>query len=282
MYRQSKGRADILFSLPLAVIQGLFWVSLITIFLLSFCRRGEHGEIVYELSFDNYARIFSDPIYLRIFLRSFLLAAGNATICFLFGFPVAYFIATRNTRVRLVLVSLMIIPFATNFLIRTYAWIFILRTGGLLESLLSSLSARSPNLLFTEQAVMIGLLYNYLPFMVLPLYGSLHRFDFALIDAAKDLGANRLQCFLNITLPLCRSGISAGLMLVFIPSLGEFVIPDLLGGAKNMMLGNLIKMQFFEARNWPFGAALTVMLTVVIFLIMGCFRLLSRRIEILN
>jgi spermidine/putrescine transport system permease protein len=203
------------------------------------------------------------------------MATVNTALCVLVGYPTAYFIARSGPTLKAVLLPLLILPLGTNFLIRAYAWIFILRTEGLLNSFMLSVGLQPLDLLFTRTSVITGLLYNYLPFMILPIYASLHRFDFALIAAAKDLGAAKFEAFKTITLPLSVPGLMAGILLVFVPSFGEFVVPDLLGGAKNIMLGNLIKMQFLEARNWPFGAAVTVVVTAIIFVVILMFRKLG-------
>jgi spermidine/putrescine transport system permease protein len=263
---------------PVIMIEGSFLLSLAAIFIYSFCQRGPSGEIVYEATLDNYVRLVTDASYLRIVFRSSLLAASNTIACLLLGYPVAYCVATTKAPKRNILLAMLILPFSTNFLIRSYAWILILRTEGFLNSALSFVHLSPLDLLFTQQSVFIGLLYNYLPFMILPIYAALHRFDNRLLDAAHDLGASSMRSFWTITLPLSRSGVVAGCLLVFIPSLGEFVVPDLLGGAKNMMIGNLIKMQFLESRDWPQGAALTMSFVALTLVGLLTYRRLSNKV----
>jgi spermidine/putrescine transport system permease protein len=204
-------------------------------------------------------------VYFGVGLRSFRLAAENTLLCLLLGYPLAYFIASQRPGVRHVLLVLVIIPFWTDFLIRTYAWMFILRAEGALNALLTGLGITDhpPELLFTEGAVTIGLAYGYLPYMVLPLYASIEKLDRSLVEAAQDLGANAFRTFREVILPVTWPGVVAGCVLVFIPSLGAFITPDLLGGARTPMIGNLIKTQFLTARDWPFGAAMSLA-------VMGC------------
>lgn len=245
----------------------LFWlvvffvVPLAIVFVYSFLTRGTYGQVVWRFNLGNYLRVF-DPLYLRIFLRSIYLALLTTLGSLLFGYPLGYFIARRSRRWRNVLLLLLIIPFWTNFLVRTYAWRVILSSDGPVNSLLLSLglTAEPLQLLFTDTAVLIGMVYSFLPEMVLPIYAAVERLDFALVEAAHDLYASDVQAFRRIILPLTMPGVLAGSILVFIPALGAFVTPDLLGGAKTVMLGNLIQQQFLTARDWPFGSALSFVL----------------------
>ena len=250
---------------PAAVWLTVFFLSpLCVVALYSFCERGMYGGVIYQLTFQNYARLF-DPVYLSVGLRSFRLAGETTLFSLLLGYPLAYFIATRRPGVRHILLVMVIIPFWTDFLIRTYAWMFILRTEGAMNGLLMGLGLvdRPTEWLFTEGAVTLGLVYGYLPYMVLPLYASIEKLDRALVEAAQDLGANALRTFREVILPITLPGVVAGCVLVFIPSMGAFVTPDLLGGARTPMIGNLIKTQFLTARDWPFGAAMSLA-------VMGC------------
>jgi len=239
----------------------LFGVPLLLVLAVSFASRGTYGGIEWALTFTNYTSI-ADPLYLRIFWRSLWLAVVTTVICLAMGFPLAYVIARAPRRWQGVLLFLVIIPFWTNFLVRTYAWMFILRTEGLLNQALLALGLiHEPlSILFTDWAVLIGLVYGYLPFMVLPLYAALERLDRSLIEAAWDLYAKPLQVFTKVVLPLSRPGVIAGCVLVFIPSLGAYVTPDLLGGARTMMVGNLIQHQYLVVRDWPFGSSLSFVL----------------------
>ena len=245
-----------------------FLVPLGIVLVYSFTQRGVYGGIEWAFSLENYARAL-DPLYVKILWRSLGMALFTTIFCLLCGYPFAYFIAFAPARLKNLLLILLIIPFWTNFLIRTYAWIVILQEEGLINSLLLSIGViRQPlNLLYTPMSVMLGMVYGYLPFMVLPLYSSLEKLQPALIEASMDLGANRLKTFLHVTLPLTAPGIAAGVVLVFIPTIGEFIIPDILGGAKTVLIGNLITNQFLTARDWPFGAAITFI--VVLFVLAG-------------
>jgi len=242
-----------------------FIIPLIIVLIYSFLERGTYGGITWEFTLRNYQRLAND-LYLNIFARSLGMAALTTLICLIIGYPLAFFIATVSPRWRNLLLFLVIIPFWTNFLVRTYAWMIILRSEGLINTVLQSLNLiQEPlNLLFTPFAVIVGLIYGYLPFMILPLYAILERFNFSLVEAAQDLGANDIKTFFRIILPLTSPGILAGSILVFIPALGAFITPDILGGAKTVMIGNLIQNQFLQARHWPFGSALSMGLMLLV------------------
>ncbi len=269
----------------------LFWlvifflIPLIVVLAISFGQRGTYGGVRWDLTLENYARFF-DPLYLRIFGRTLVIALTTTVICLLVGYPLAYFIATRPARWRNTLLLLLMIPFWTNFLIRTYAWLLLLRDQGFinafwtgpLHAVLAQLALAVPlpiwepflqatstplPLFGTDGAIIIGLVYGWLPDMVLPCYAAIERFDFSLVEAAQDLYANRLKSFLRVILPLTMSGIVAGSILVFIPSLGAYVTPDLLGGAKSILIGNVIYSQFMSARDYPFGSAISFVLMAV-------------------
>lgn len=231
----------------------------IILLVYSFCERDEVGGVIFNFSLDNYRRVF-DPVYLRIFLRSIWYAALTTFCCIVIGYPVAYYIGRAGEKLRNRLLLLVMVPFWTSFLIRTYAWITILKQEGLLNSLVQTLNLGiGPfNLLYTPTAVVIGLVYAYLPFMILPIYGSAEKLDNSLIEAAYDLGAGPLRAFSSVIVPLTLPGVAAGTLLVFVPAIGMFAITDLMGGAKVPMIGNVIQNQFLQARDWPFGAALGV------------------------
>ena len=206
--------------------------------------------------------------YLRIFLRSFLLAGTTTLLCLLIGFPTALFMALAPPKRRNLLVLLVTIPFWTNLLVRNYAWILLLRNNGLVDQALqgAGMTGAPLGLLYTPTAVLLGLVYTFLPFMVLPIYASLEKMDWRLVEAAFDLGADRWRALWRVVIPLSLPGIVAGCLLVFIPGLGAFVTPELLGGGKTLMIGNLIQSQFGAARNWPFGAALAMALLAMVLL----------------
>jgi len=243
----------------------VLWLTLFVVvpgailLVYSFCERDEVGGVIFTFTLRNYQRVF-DPVYLRIFARSVGYAAVTTGLCVLIGYPVAYYIARVEERLRNRLLLLVMVPFWTSFLIRTYAWITILKQEGLLNSFLevTRLDIGPLNLLYTPAAVIIGLIYAYLPFMILPIYGSAEKLDNSLIEAAYDLGAGPLRAFSSVIVPLTMPGIAAGTLLVFVPAIGMFAITDLMGGAKVPMIGNVIQNQFLQARDWPFGAALGV------------------------
>jgi spermidine/putrescine transport system permease protein len=236
-------------------------VPMILVGILSLMTRGPYGNVVYRLNFDNYTRLF-DPLYLRILMYSIGVGAATTLITLVIGYPLAYYIARVPARQRNVLLFLILVPFWTNFIIRIYAWIMILRTEGLLNSFLLNLGLiKVPlDILYTPTAVLIGMVYEFLPFMILPLYTSLEKIENAQLEAAADLGARPLASFLRITFPLSLPGITAGSILTFIPAMGMFVVPDLMGGAKTILIGNLVRNQFLTARDWPFGAASSMLL----------------------
>lgn len=242
-----------------------FVIPLIIVLIYSFLERGIYGGVTWEFTLKNYQRL-ADDLYLNIIWRSLGLASLTTLICLIIGYPVAFLIATISGRWRNLLLFLVIIPFWTNFLVRTYAWMVILRSEGVINTILQSLNLiQDPlNLLFTPFAVIVGLIYGYLPFMILPLYANIERLNFSLVEAAQDLGANHIKTFFRIILPLTLPGIMAGSVLVFIPALGAFITPDILGGAKTVMVGNLIQNQFLQARDWPFGSALSMGLMILV------------------
>ena len=220
-----------------------------------------------------------DPTYLQIILNSFWYSLVTTIVCILLSIPIAVWIATRSPAHRTALVFLVTIPFWTSLLIRTYAFVIILNDNGPVNGVLQSLHLiGSPiGMLYTPFATVIGLVYSFLPFMILPIYASAERFDFRLAEAAYDLGANRWTVLRRILLPAIRPGIIAGSLLVFIPALGSFLAPELLGGGKTSMIANVIAAQFGASRNWPFGAALSVLLLVITLLVLVGFAILARR-----
>jgi spermidine/putrescine transport system permease protein len=225
--------------------------------------RGAYGGVQRPFSIENYTRLW-DSLYGAIFWRSLWIAAISTAICLVLGFPLAMFIAASGEKKNLYL-SLVILPFWTSFLIRIYAWMFLLRDTGLINTALQALGIIHEPLpmLYNSGAVILGLVYGFLPFMVLPLYATLERLDPSLIEASADLGARPLTTLFRVTLPLCAPGIRAGAILVFVPCLGTYLVSDLLGGSKTILIGNLVQNQFTAARDWPFGAAASLALMVV-------------------
>jgi spermidine/putrescine transport system permease protein len=234
------------------------------VLVTSLLQPGDNELVRLQLSGESYLALF-DSLYFKIFARSFALAGACTLLCLLIGYPFAYAIARMPEHIKGFLLLLVIIPFWTSSLIRSYAIIAILKTNGLLNKALLWLGVidQPLHLMYTGTAVMIGLVYSLLPFMILPLYANIEKLDTRLLDAADDLGANKVQTFFRIILPLTLPGIMAGSMLVFLPAMSMFYIPDLLGGAKNLLIGNMIQNQFLAARNWPMGATVSIVLTVL-------------------
>lgn len=229
--------------------------------------RGAYGGVVLPWTAENYGRFF-DPLYAAILWRSLLMAAVATALCLLLSFPLALFISRARNHRGLYL-FLVILPFWTSFLVRIYAWLFLLRDTGLVNTALLGLGViREPlSLLYNNGAVLLGLVYGYLPFMILPLYATLERLDPALLEAAADLGARPLPALLRVVIPLAGPGIRAGSILVFIPCVGAFLTPDLMGGGKTVMIGNLVQNQFTTARDWPFGSAVSLALMAIVVLL---------------
>ena len=269
--------------LPLWIVVGIFMNGpLLVMAVVSLMESNVYGGVHFKFSLSGYRQILFDtnlfdeiefnPAYLIIIGRSFMLALVATFISLLIGFPAAYFISRQSNRVKNILIFLVTIPFWTNLLIRTFAWIIILGKGGVIESsfyffgLLDEDS--SLNFLYTNCAIVIGLVYSYLPLMVLPIYASMEKMDLRLLEAATDLYSNRIELIRKIILPLSMPGIIGGSILVFVPCLGAFIAPDLLGGGKKLLLGSLIQFQFSYARNWPFGAAMAMFLLALVILVL--------------
>jgi spermidine/putrescine transport system permease protein len=238
-------------------------IPTVIIVVYSLLTRGVYGGVERPFTFENYIRLF-DPLYAMIFARSFWIAGVATVLCIALGFPLALFIARSGARKNLYL-SLVILPFWTSFLIRTYAWMFLLRDTGLINTVLQALHViRQPlPMLYNDGAVILGLVYGFLPFAVLPLYATLERLDQNLLEAAADLGARPRDALFRVIIPLCAPGIRAGAILVFVPCLGTYLTSDLLGGSKTILIGNLVQNQFTASRDWPFGAAASVVLMLV-------------------
>lgn len=262
--RKAESRRGFFIALPAwAYLMVFFLVPLVIVFVYSFATRSSTGRTVLEgWNLDSYRRLF-DPLVFDIFRRSFILALITTVICLAVSYPFAYYIATRGPRIRNVLLVLVMIPFWSNFLVRTYAWKVLLGSEGPLSQLAQAMGGEPIRLLFTNTAVLIGLVYGFLPFMVLPLYAALERMDWSLVEAARDLYASGWQAFRRVTWPLSRPGVIAGSILVFIPALGAYVTPAILGGATDVLIGDYIVSQFLAARNQPFGAALSFGIMVV-------------------
>jgi spermidine/putrescine transport system permease protein len=269
----------------LLMAPGLLWLGLLMvvpcllIFVLIFFERGIYGGIDWNAAtLENIRRAF-DPLYLSIFLDSALIAGLSTLIALLIGYPAAYAIARAPAERQTALLFLAMLPFWTNYLIRTYAWIVLLNPAGLVNSLLLQAGAISEPLplLYNKPAVVLGLVYSYTPFVILAIYSSLQRLDPSYAEASRDLGAGAATTFLRIILPLTAPGVAAGAVFVFVLSIGNFVTPDLLGGGKFQMVGNLIYDQFLSARDWPFGATLSALLIALMMILLFLQALASSR-----
>ncbi|HAS6067934.1 TPA: spermidine/putrescine ABC transporter permease PotB [Vibrio vulnificus] len=251
----------------------------------SFLTRDEANLIEMTFTLDNYARLL-DPLYVKVLLHSFYMAIVATLICLVVGYPFAYIVAKMPHKWRPIMLFLVIVPFWTNSLIRTYGLKVVLGTQGVLNKALLSVGLIDTpiRIMFTETAVMIGLVYILLPFMILPLYSAIEKLDDTYIEAAKDLGANKFQTLTKVILPLTMPGIIGGCLLVLLPALGMFYISDLLGGAKNLLIGNVIKSQVLNARDWPFGAATSIALTIAMAIMLYAYyragKLLNKKVEL--
>jgi spermidine/putrescine transport system permease protein len=273
---------------PLLYLLVFFAIPSLIMVLASFRTPGEFGGLAplvedgkFDLNLDSYARFFSESIYAQIFLKSVWYALLTTLFCLALAYPLAALVAKSQKRYRDLLLLLVILPFWSNFLIRVYAWMIILGPNAALAKAVNGVLAwfghEPVPLLFSSFAVLVCLVYVHLPFMVLPLYANLEKHDQALLDAAQDLGANAWQRFWRITFPLSLPGVYAGAALVFIPALGIFAIPDILGGPEDSLIGNVIKQQFLETRDWPFGSVLSIVLTVSALVLAGLGAWVGRR-----
>lgn len=269
--RERQGVQGLLLITPTMFWLGVFLlIPLVLIVVISFAVRGPYGNVVYTFSLKNYQNLL-DKQYVIILWDSTWIAFLTTALSLVIGYPLAYFIARSHPRHKSFLLFMILVPFWTNFLIRIYAWMLMLRGQGVIGSVMTTLGLMQGlgekvfNLiqLYTPGAVLIGMVYEFLPFMILPLYSSLEKLDPSLLEAAADLGARPWRAFLRVTLPLSLPGIVAGTVLVFVPAMGMFVVPDLMGGARTVLVGNLIRNQYLVARDWPFGSAASMVLMVL-------------------
>ena len=240
----------------------------------------EQGNSIISFTFtlEHYAKFFTDPDFLIVLWRSLLIALKTTVICLLLGYPIAYFISRSSEKMQNLLVLVITIPMWINMLVRTYAWIGLLSEGGLIQRLLSLIGLGGGELLYTEGAVLLGMVYNFLPFMVLQINTSLCKMDHSLLEASSDLGANPRQTFVRVTLPMSLPGVINGITLVFLPAVSSFFIPKLLGGGQYYLIGNLIENQFITVGEWNFGSAISMIMAVIMMLLM----MAVRRVEIRN
>jgi len=269
-------------SVPGLVWLGIFFfIPLLLVTVLSFMERGTYGQVVYSFTLQNYVRFF-DPLYVSILFDTLVVSLLTTLLSLMIGYPLAYYIARMDKKWQHTWLLAVMIPFWINFLVRSYAWVVILRTQGVVNTFLQSvgLITEPLPLLYNFGSVMLGMVYTLLPFMVLPIYVSLEQMDRRKLEAAYDLGATPWKAFWHVTLPLTRPGIVTGSILVFVSSIGMFVVPDVMGGAKSALIGNVIQNQFLSARDWPFGSALSIILMllciVLIFLYYRVIRVQER------
>ena len=280
LYRRPEARAWSLLLPGTLWLVAFFLVPILIMLAYSMMPRGIYGGVERGFTLEHYRRFF-DPLYLDILRRTFVWSVACTAICLLLGYPVAYIIA-RGGRWKNLLLVLVVLPFWTSFLVRTFAMIFLMRDTGLINNWLLKLGVLDEpiTMLYTPFAVMVGLVYGFLPFMILPIYASLEKLDLSLLEAAEVLGARPFARFRRVILPLSMPGLVAGCLLVFIPALGSFLTSDLLGGAKQMMIGNLVQNQFSAARNWPFGSAASfIVMALVLVAVMVYLRVKDQQAE---
>lgn len=268
-------------TIPLKFYAGiLIFLPLLYIFILSFFRNDYYGGIIPDFTFDNY-RMLIDVVYLKVFLQSFLIAFITTFICICISYPFCLIIRTKKETTQKLIMTFVMIPFLTNSLIRTYGWIVLLRKNGVINQFLmgTHLISSPLSLMYNYFGIVIGMVYTLLPFMILPLNSAVSKLDDSLLDASKDLGANRLQTFFKVVVPETLPGLFNGSLMVFIPAIGLFFISDILGGGKLMLLGNLIKNQFLTARNWPFGAAISITLIIITFIFVKLYKKIGGKMD---
>lgn len=259
----------------------MIWVSIMIVvpmLLIVIYAFSQQGNDVATLQFTlaNFQKFFTDPDFINILWRSLRIAFTTTIICIIIGYPVAYVIAQASDRRRNILILLVTLPMWINMLVRTYAWIGILSDNGVVNNILQFIGMEPQKLLYTDFAVILGMVYNFVPFMILQINSSLAKMDKSLLDAANDLGANRFQSFLRITLPLSIPGVISGITLVFLPSVSSFVIPKLLGGGGFQLIGNVIETQFITVGEWNFGSAISMIMAVIIMISMYATRKIDR------
>lgn len=259
-----------------------FVLPLFYIVMISFCKKGENWGIVYEFTLENYRKIL-DPLYLQIIGKSFAVAFLTTAVTLLIGYPFAYLLAGLSKKAQRILLVFLVVPFWTNAVIRIYGWYIILQGKGVINTALSAFGLPGFDMLYTDGAVELGTIYTLLPLMILPIYNAVEKIDKQLLEASRDLGADKFTVFRTVIWKLSLPGVISGCLMVFIPSIGFFYISDMMGGSNVILLGNLIKTQFLEARNWPFGAALSVIMALLSLLFIALYRKLTHgsRIEVI-
>ena len=250
----------------------IFWIIIMIVFpmlmivIYAFTNKG-NDVTTFKFTFDNFIRFFNDEVFIEVLKRSIFIAVITTIICIIFGYPAAYIIANSKGRKKIILVLMITLPMWINMLVRTYAWVGILQDNGIINSILSIFGIKL-KMLHTNFAVILGMVYNFIPFMILQIYTSLSKMDKSLIEAANDLGADKLQCFLRVILPLSLPGVISGITLVFLPAVSSFFIPKLLGGGQFVLIGNIIETQFLVSGNWNFGSAISLIMAIIIMISM--------------
>ena len=259
-----------------------FILPLLYIVIISFCKKGENWGIIYQFTLENYQKIL-DPLYLQIIGKSFVVAFLTTAVTLLIGYPFAYLLAGLSKKAQRILLVFLVVPFWTNAVIRIYGWYIILQGKGVINTVLSAFGLPGFDMLYTDGAVELGTIYTLLPLMILPIYNAVEKIDKQLLEASRDLGADKFTVFRTVIWKLSLPGVISGCLMVFIPSIGFFYISDMMGGSNIILLGNLIKTQFLEARNWPFGAALSVIMALLSLLFIALYRKLTHgsRIEVI-
>ena len=278
---KKSGLEKYLFTIPVIVYSLLLiLLPILYVLLISFFKSDSYGGMIYTFTLSNYAEIFNIT-YIRIFLKSIGIALITTTICLFIAYPFAISLMSKKETTRNLLIKLVMVPFLTNSLIRTYGWIVLLRKNGIINSGLLGLGIINDplSLMYNNLGIIIGMVYTLLPFMILPVYSAVSKVDRNLIEASYDLGASKLKTFTKIYLPLTISGAFNGSLMVFIPAIGYFFITDILGGGKIMIIGNLIKNQFLTARNWPFGAAISIFLIIMTLLLVRIYKGLGGKMD---
>lgn len=255
----------------------MLFLPMLLILLYSLMSQG-NSTVSFQLTFNNYIKFFTDPDFLLILWRSLGIALETTVICLAIGYPIAYFISRTSQKTQNILILAITLPMWINMLVRTYAWIGILSGDGLVSSILSLFGLENTELLYTQTAVLIGMVYNFLPFMILQIHTSLTKMDKSLLEAASDLGANRVQTFLRVIFPLSLSGVVSGITLVFLPAVSSFFIPKLLGGGQFFLIGNVIENQFITVGEWNFGSAISMIMAVIMMLLMMVVRKVDARV----
>ncbi len=273
---------------PVSLVIGVFFLAPLAIMgLYSLLEPGLYGGVEWTFYPDNFGRVLGwadgtleefDPVYLEIILRSVKLAALTVLLSLLVCYPAAFWVARQPEKMRNFCLFLVTLPFFTSLIVRLYAWVLILRPSGFINTALLAVGIHNPlDLIYTETAVLIGMTYIFIPFMFMPVYASVEKLDRRLLEASADLGASRWQSFWKVIFPLTLPGVAAGAIIVFIPSLGNFIVPSLLGGARVLMIGSLVEQQFLAARNWPFGAALSMLLMAAVLVCLVAYVIIQGR-----